>query len=50
MEVKHYNCPVCKMPDMAEREAANDLYLEILVAMVSGIEQKRVLCYSIAHC
>ena len=35
LEVKHYNCPVCGMPNMADREAANDMYLQILVAMVS---------------
>ncbi len=34
MEVKHYNCPICAMPNMADREAAG-MYLEILTAMVS---------------
>jgi len=32
--IKHYNCPVCNLPNMADREAANDMYFTILVAMV----------------
>lgn len=34
-EVKHFNCPLCKLPDMADNEATGGLYIDIFVAMVS---------------
>ena len=38
LEIKHYNCPVCGLPNMADREAANDMYFTILVAMVCSFD------------
>lgn len=32
--VKHFNCPVCGLPDMSDREAAEGIYMTIFVAMV----------------
>ncbi len=34
-EVKHFTCPVCGKPDMANEEITNGVYLEIFVQMVS---------------
>ncbi len=33
-EVKHFTCPVCGKPDMANEEITNGVYLEIFVQMV----------------
>lgn len=32
--VKHFNCPMCSLPNMVEREATEGLYVDIFVAMV----------------
>ena len=32
--VKHFNCPVCSLPDMSNRDADQDMYQELLVTMV----------------
>ena len=33
--VKHFNCPSCKEPDLANRDMSQELYLELFVQLVS---------------
>lgn len=33
--VKHFNCPVCGEPDLANRDMSQVVYLELFVGMVS---------------
>lgn len=33
--VKHFNCPQCDLPDMTNRDDAQDLYQELFVHLVS---------------
>lgn len=35
--VKHFNCPTCDQPDMANRDDAQDLYQELFVQLVSWL-------------
>ena len=37
--VKHFNCPICDLPDMTNRDGAQDLYQEMFVHLVSDIFQ-----------
>lgn len=33
--VKHFNCPLCNEPDLANRDMMQAVYLELFVGMVS---------------
>ncbi len=32
--VKHFNCPLCGLPDMTDKEATEGMYMDIFQAMV----------------
>ena len=33
--VKHFNCPVCREPDLANQDDSQEIYLELFVSLVS---------------
>ena len=33
-EIKHFNCPICRLPNMMDREATDGIYMTLFVAMV----------------
>ena len=33
--VKHFNCPMCSEPDLANRDDSQAMYLELFVSLVS---------------
>ena len=35
--VKHFNCPMCSEPDLANRDDSQAMYLELFVSLVSCV-------------
>lgn len=36
-EIKHFNCPMCSLPDMMDRESTEGIYMTLFLAMVRTI-------------